>query len=152
MQMHLLQLSTILWHNTSAQCLGLSETEWFSGSQGVARSSWWDTWGTEWQWCQHCNLLSHKTIEHCNMKWTNPQGRQWLGSGSWSSKTIERKMTGSPGQTRPLMWINVPSCWEKICKLIFFQPPVGIFWHWVSRGHYLLVLGGTGSVLGGTEW
>ena len=31
------------WHNTSAQCLALSETEWFSGSQGVARSSWWDT-------------------------------------------------------------------------------------------------------------
>ena len=31
------------WHNTFAQCLGLSEIEWFSGSQGVARSSWWDT-------------------------------------------------------------------------------------------------------------
>ena len=39
----LMELSTILWHNTSAQCLGLSEIEWFSGSQGVARSSWWDT-------------------------------------------------------------------------------------------------------------
>ena len=62
------------------------------------------------------------------------------------------KMTGSPGQTRPLMWINMSSSWEKICKLIFFQIPVGIWWHWVSRGHYLLVLGGTGSVLGGTDW
>ena len=61
------------------------------------------------------------------------------------------KMTGSPGQTRPLMWINMPSSWEKICKLIFFQIPVGIWWHWVSRGHYLLVLGGTGSVFGGTD-
>ena len=45
----------------------------------------------------------------------------------------EKKMTGSPGQTRPLMWINMSSSWEKICKLIFFQIPVGIWWHWVSR-------------------
>ena len=57
------------------------------------------------------------------------------------------KMTGSPGQTRPLMWINMSSSWEKICKLIFFQIPVGIWWHWVGRGHYLLVLGGNGTVL-----
>ena len=63
-----------------------------------------------------------------------------------------RKMTGSPGQTRPLMWINMTLSWEKICKLIFFQMSVGIWWHWVSRGHYLLVLGGTGSVLSGTNW
>ena len=62
------------------------------------------------------------------------------------------KMTGSPGQTRPLMWINKTLSWEKICKLIFFQIPVGIWWHWVRRGHYLLVLGGAGSVLGGTDW
>ena len=62
------------------------------------------------------------------------------------------KMTGCPGQTRPLMWINMSSSWEKICKLIFFQIPVGIWWHWVSRGHYLLVLGGNGTVLGGTDW
>ena len=38
------------------------------------------------------------------------------------------------------MWINMSSSWEKICKLIFFQIPIGIWWHWVSRGHYLLVL------------
>ena len=62
------------------------------------------------------------------------------------------KMTGSPGQTRPLMWINMTSSWEKICKLIFFQILVSIWWHWVSKGHYLLVLGGTGSVLDGTGW
>ena len=62
-----------------------------------------------------------------------------------------RKMTGRPGQTRPLTWTNVALSWEKICKLIFFQIPFGIWWHWVSRGHYLLVLGGTGSVLGGTD-
>ena len=62
------------------------------------------------------------------------------------------KMTGSPGQTWPLIWIYKSSSWEKICKLIFFQMPVGIWWHWVSRGHYLLVLGGTGSVLGGHDW
>ena len=62
------------------------------------------------------------------------------------------KMTGSPGQTRPLIWINMSSSWEKICKLIFFQIPVGIWWHWVSRRHYLLVLGGTASVLGSTDW
>ena len=61
-----------------------------------------------------------------------------------------KKMTVSPGQTRPLMWINKTSSWEKICKLIFFQLLVGIWLHWVSRGHYLLVLGGNGSVLGGT--
>ena len=41
-------------------------------------------------------------------------------------------MPGSPGQTRPLMWINMSSSWEKICKLIFFQMPVGIWWHWVN--------------------
>ena len=64
---------------------------------------------------------------------------------------LASKMTGSPSQTRPLIWINMSSSWEKICKLIFFQIPVGIWWHWVSRGHYLLVLGGTGSVLGGTD-
>ena len=62
------------------------------------------------------------------------------------------KMTGRPGQTRPLTWTNMALSWEKICKLIFFQIPFGIWWHWVSRGHYLLVLGGTGSVLGGTDW
>ena len=61
-------------------------------------------------------------------------------------------MTGSPGQTRPLTWINMMSSWEKICKLILFQIPVGIWWHWVSRGHYLLVLGETGPVLGSTDW
>ena len=63
-----------------------------------------------------------------------------------------KKMTGSPGQTRPLMWIVMTSSWEKICWLIFFQIPVGIWWHWVSRGHYLLVLGGNGSVWGSTDW
>ena len=61
------------------------------------------------------------------------------------------KMTGRPGQTRPLTWTNMALSWEKICKLIFFQILCGIWWHWVSRGHYLLVLGGTGSVLGGTD-
>ena len=71
----------------------------------------------------------------------------------WSYVTfLWEKMTGSPGQTRPLMWINMTSSWEKICKLIFFQIPVCIWWHWVSRGLYFLVLGGTGSVLGGTDW
>ena len=67
---------------------------------------------------------------------------------------VSIKMTGSPGQTRTLMWINMTSSWEKICKLIFFQILVSIWWHWVSRGYYLLVLGGTGSVLGvlGGNW
>ena len=50
------------------------------------------------------------------------------------------KMTGSPGQTWSLMWIDMTLCWEQICRLIFFQIPVGIWWHWVSRGHYLLIL------------
>ena len=68
-----------------------------------------------------------------------------------SNSNYGGKMTGSPGQTRPLMWINMTLSWEKVCKLIFFQIPVGISWHWVSRGHYLLVLGGTRSVLGGTD-
>ena len=63
----------------------------------------------------------------------------------------ERKMTGSPGQTRPLKWINMTSSWEKICKLILVQIPVDIWWHWVSRGHYWSVLGETGPVLGGTD-
>ena len=67
------------------------------------------------------------------------------------SKTFLKKMTGGPGQTRPLVWINITLNWEKICKLIFFQIPVGIWWHWVSRGRYLLVHGGTGSVLDCTD-
>ena len=62
------------------------------------------------------------------------------------------KMTGSPGQTRSLMWNNMTSSWAKICKLIFFPILVGIWWYWVSRGQYLLVLGGTESVLGSTGW
>ena len=65
---------------------------------------------------------------------------------------VSIKMTGSPGQTRPLMWFDMTSSWEKICKLIFFQILVSIWWHWVSRRHYLLVLGGTASVLGSTDW
>ena len=65
---------------------------------------------------------------------------------------LASKMTGSPSQTRPLIWINMSSSWEKICKLIFFQIPVGIWWHWASRRHYLLVLGGTASVKGSTDW
>ena len=73
-----------------------------------------------------------------------------VGDEIISSKT-GGKMTGRPGQTRPLTWTNMALIWEKICKLIFFQIPFGIWWHWVSRGHYLLVLGGTGSVLGGTD-
>ena len=36
----------------------------------------------------------------------------------------------------------------KICRLIIFQILVCTWRHWVSRGQYLLVLGGTGSVLG----
>ena len=59
------------------------------------------------------------------------------------------KMKGSPGQTRPLMCINITSSWcAKMCQLVFFQILVCTWWHWVSRGQYLLVLGGTGSVLG----
>ena len=44
-----------------------------------------------------------------------------------------KKMTGRPGQTRPLTWTNMVLSWEKICRLIFFQIPFGIWWHWVSR-------------------
>ena len=40
----------------------------------------------------------------------------------------------------------------KICRLIIFQILVCTWRHWVSKGQYLLVLGGTGSVLGGTDW
>jgi len=47
------------------------------------------------------------------------------------------KMTGRPGQTRPLTWTNMELSWEKICKLIFFQIPFGIWWHWVSRARSL---------------
>ena len=32
------------------------------------------------------------------------------------------------------------------------QKLVGTWRYWVSRGQYLLVLGGTGSVLGDTDW
>ena len=32
------------------------------------------------------------------------------------------------------------------------QKLVATWRYWVSRGQYLLVLGGTGSVLGGTGW
>ena len=66
--------------------------------------------------------------------------------------TWKTKMTGRPDQTRPLTWTNMGLSWEKICKLIFFQILFGIWWHWVSRGHYLLVLGGNGSVLGSTDY
>ena len=33
-----------------------------------------------------------------------------------------------------------------------FQILVCTWWYWVSRGQFLLVLGGTVSVLGGTDW
>ena len=100
--------------------------------------------------CLNNFLLQYSYI--CNMMWLYTTQQiivLWLHQKIWSTL---KKMTGSPGQTRPLTWINMTSSWEKICKLIFFQMPVGIWWHWVSRGHYLLVLGGTGSVLGGTDW
>ena len=43
------------------------------------------------------------------------------------------KMTGSPGQTRPLMCISITSSWwGKICQLIFLQILVCTFWFWVS--------------------
>ena len=29
---------------------------------------------------------------------------------------------------------------------------VGTWWYWVSKGQYLLVLDGAGSVEGGTDW
>ena len=74
----------------------------------------------------------------------------WRRKGLINNSLLQ--MTGSPGQARPLTWINMTSSWEKICKLILFQIPVGIWWHWVTRGHYLLVLGETGPVLGGTDW
>ena len=57
------------------------------------------------------------------------------------------KMTGSPGQTRPLI---LDLKLRKDLQVDIFQIPVGNWWHWVSRGH--LVLGGTGSVLDGTDW
>ena len=62
-------------------------------------------------------------------------------------------MTGSPGQTRPLMCINIMSSrWAQMCHLIFFQILVCTGWYWISSGRYLLILGGTGSVLGSTDW
>ena len=62
-------------------------------------------------------------------------------------------MTGSPGQTRPLMCINIMSSrWAQMCHLIFFQTLVCTGSYWVSREQYLLILGGTGSVLGSTDW
>ena len=39
-----------------------------------------------------------------------------------------------------------------MCQLIFFQILVCKGWYWVSSGKYLLILGGTGSVLGGADW
>ena len=56
-------------------------------------------------------------------------------------------MTGSPGQTRPLMRINMTLSWAKICKLIFFQILVGTCWYlsyWVYINRYWLVLGCSG--------
>ena len=51
-----------------------------------------------------------------------------------------KKMTGSPGQTRPLMPISIMSSWwTKICQLIFFR------WGWSIEGStcwYMEVLGG----------
>ena len=51
------------------------------------------------------------------------------------------------------MWIYMTwSWWAKICQLILFQILASTWWYWVSRGHCLLVLGGTEPVLDGTDW
>ena len=63
-----------------------------------------------------------------NGKWYRGRGYSKLIKNRQGPKR-ELKMTGSPGQTQPLMWINKKSSWEKICKLIFFQIPIGIWWH-----------------------
>ena len=61
----------------------------------------------------------------------------------WYNATLFRlikstqKRAGRPGQTRPLTWINMALSWEKICKLIFFQIPFGIWWPGVSILPYL---------------
>ena len=64
------------------------------------------------------------------------------------------RLTGSPDQTRPQMCIDMTSSWwAKIWHLIFFQVLVCTGWYWICRGLVLgLVLGGTGSVIGGTDW
>ena len=55
------------------------------------------------------------------------------------------KMTGSPGQTWPLMCNNIMSSqWAQMCHLIFFQILVCTGWYWIISGQYLLILGGTG--------
>ena len=66
------------------------------------------------------------------------------------------KMTGSPGQTRPLMCIHMMSSWwPKICQSIYWSVkggigcylmalghytavPVGTWWYWVGTGRYWL--------------
>ena len=59
-----------------------------------------------------------------------------------------KKWQGGLGKLDP--WYAL-SWWAKIGQLIFFQILVCTWWYWVRRGHYLLVLGGAGSVLGGTD-
>ena len=74
----------------------------------------------------------------------------------WTSRlTVLLKMTGSPGQTRPLMWIDMSkrslSWYSFKCCLVFGDTgPVEGTTCWyleeLGRGWYWLLLGGTGSV------
>ena len=65
-------------------------------------------------------------------------------------------MTGSPGQIRSLMWLDMTPSWcAKIFQSVFFQIlylVVQYHWYWVSTGQFLLVLWGTWSVWGGNGW
>ena len=65
-------------------------------------------------------------------------------------------MTGSPGQIRSLMWLDMTPSWcAKIFQSVFFQIlylVVQYHWYWVSTGQYLLVLWGNWSVWGGNGW
>ena len=78
-----------------------------------------------------------------------------------------KKITGSPGQTRPLISISITSSWwAKIWQLILFQilvcylvvlsqfkvVLVGTWRYWVSIRWYWLVLGCTRLVWGRNGW
>ena len=119
---------------TSSFYLRKYQLQWFSADRAYAETFWWAIFLFKLSG-SHVHQADFLVVWRKNTLADPYQPRQ--PDPLW-------KMTGSPGQTRPLLWINKSSSWEKICRLIFFQIPVGIWWHWVSRGHYLLVLGGTG--------
>ena len=92
---------------------------------------------------------------------TTTQARRPIPLAEMIHKGRRARSSLQRGETRPSRFFPKERCsWlptkkgrkTSICKLMFFQILVGIWWYWVSRGHLLLVLGGTGSVLGSNGW